>query len=599
MQERKKQAWGSRIGLILAMAGSAVGLGNFVRFPIQAIQNGGGAFIIPYLVSFLLMGIPLSLIEWSTGKYGGLAGKHSPPMITYAVAKKKAWKYIGVMGIFSSFIISAYYCYIESWTLTYTFHSLLSTFTGMTEEDVSNFFLRYLDLHESTLGIPYENVFFFIVCVIINVFILSLGIKNGIEKVSKWMMPTLFLLGLVLVYKAFTLKAGQEGALYDGLMGFDFLWYPQFDSLSNPKVWLAAAGQVFFTMSLGMGALQCYSSYMRAQDDVALNSITAAFTNEFAEVILGSSIIIPIAIGYFGIDQTIAMTENGGLGLGFRVLPYLFSQWGQIWSIIAGFSFFGLLFFASITSCLSISTPTFEFLTCDYGYSRTKSAIIFGIMLTAAGLPTVLFFNQGVFDEYDYWGGTISLFVGGMTEAIMFGWVIGADKGWKMINSHADIHLPRFFVYILRYVTPTILIVIFVSALIKPEGGDWSKLSFKGWELDNSSVLAQLQHKGIGPNNTWTADHFYAENSGKVESVTENTITISGKTYTVQEDCTADVKVGDNVACGDPIYSGSVVNNVCYVDLTRIGLVLFLIILCLLVANVSDKAKDNPALRKL
>lgn len=598
MQERKKQAWGSRVGLILAMAGSAVGLGNFVRFPIQAIQNGGGAFIIPYLVSFVLMGIPLSMIEWTTGKYAGLQGRHSPPMITWEIGKTRIWKYIGSMGIFSSFIISAYYCYIESWTLTYTFHSLLSTFSGMTDLQVSAVFDAYLDLHTSTLGIPYENVFFFILCAFLNAYILSRGIKNGVERVSKWMMPMLFILAILLVVKAFTLKAGEEGAIYDGLVGFDFLWYPQFDSLTNPKVWLAAAGQVFFTLSLGMGAIQCYSSYMRAQDDVALNSVTAAFTNEFAEIILGSSIIIPIAIGYYGIEQTSVMAESGGLGLGFRVLPYLFSQWGPVWSVLAGFSFFGLLFFASITSCLSISTPSIEFMTIDFGIARWKSAIIYGVVLTIAGLPTVLFFNEGVFDEYDFWGGTISLFVFGMIETILFSWVLGVDKGWKMLTAHADIQLPNAFKFVFRYITPTILIVIFVSALIKPEGGDWSKLSYKGWELDEGSVLGQLEHKGIGPNNCWFADKFFAENDGDVTAVktekNHTTIVVGKKSYAVQSDCSPVVSVGQHVSVGQPLYQGEVTNKVFYSDMTRISMVLFLILLCLLVRHVARHPKDNP-----
>ena len=147
-QERRKQAWGSRIGLILAMAGSAVGVGNFIRFPVQAIQNGGGSFIIPYLISFVLLGIPLSIIEWTSGKYGGLAGYHSTPMITQVMSKGKIWKYIGSMGTFSSFVISAYYCYIESWALAYFFHSLMSSFSGMTSEQVSDFFLLYISLEK-------------------------------------------------------------------------------------------------------------------------------------------------------------------------------------------------------------------------------------------------------------------------------------------------------------------------------------------------------------------------------------------------------------------------------------------------------------------
>lgn len=582
-QEKRKQAWGSRVGLILAMAGSAVGVGNFIRFPVQAIQNGGGSFIIPYLISFVLLGIPLSIIEWTSGKYGGLAGHHSTPMITQTMSKGRIWKYIGSMGTFSSFIISAYYCYIESWAMAYFFHSLLSTFGGMTSEQVANLFVVYLDMDNSTLGIPFENVFFYLVCALINTFILSRGIQNGIERVSKFMMPLLFGLAIVLAFKAYTMKAGVDGAIYDGLVGFDFLWYPEFDSLTNPKVWLAAAGQIFFTCSLGMGALQCYASFLRSKDDVALNSVTACFTNEFAEIVLGSAIIVPIAIGYFGIDQVVAMTQSGGFGLGFRSLPYLFSQWGPFWSVLAGSAFFGLLFFASITSILSISTPSIEFMVDGFSFSRKKSALIYCLLLTIVGLPTVIWFNYGVFDEYDFWGGTVALFVYGMIECILFAWVMGMDKGWTMINAHANIKLPNVLKFVMKYVTPTMLIIIFVSACIKPKNDDWSKLSFKGWELDNSSVIAMLTHQGAGPNSTWTAEHFYCENDGEVTAVDAKNITVGGKTYSLPDGCKPVAKVGDELKVGDVLYDGKVVNLVCYSDLTRMGLLFIFIITCLLV----------------
>lgn len=596
MQERRKQAWGSRVGLILAMAGSAVGVGNFIRFPVQAIQNGGGAFIIPYLISFVLLAIPLSIIEWTSGKYGGLRGHHAPPMITQSLHKNPMWKYVGTMGIFSSFVISAYYCYIESWALSYTVFSLFNMFGGMTAQQVSDFFTIYLDLGKSTVGIPMENVLSYLVCVVINGLILARGIKNGIEKVAKWMMPMLFGLAVILAVRAYTLRAGVDGAVYDGLLGFDFLWYPQFDSLSNPKVWLAAAGQTFFTCSLGMGALQCYASFLRSTDDVALNSVTACFTNEVAEVVLGSAIIIPIAIGYFGIDQVIAMTQTGGFGLGFCSLPYLFSQWGVVLSIVAGTAFFGLLFFASITSILSISTPTIEFLVDGFSFSRKRASIIFGVMLSVVGLPTVIWFAEGVFDEYDYWGGTISLFVYGMIECILFAWVMGVDKGWEMINSHASIQLPKVLKYVMKYVTPTMLIIIFVSACIKPKNDDWSLVSWKGWELDNSSVIAELQHKSIGPNNTWTSNHFLCENEGEVMAVDAQSITVGNKTYALPNDAKVSVRVGDQLTVGDELYKGQVVNRVLYSDVTRLGLLLLFVFFCLLVRYTARHPKNNTTI---
>ncbi|MDP3685063.1 MAG: sodium:calcium symporter, partial [Ignavibacteria bacterium] len=143
---KKKEEWGSRIGLILAVAGNAVGLGNFLRFPAQAVQNGGGAFIIPYLVSFFLMGIPLLWIEWAIGRHGGMHGHHSTPGMLDSLGKSKIYKYFGVFGIFTNLTVAAYYCYIESWTLSYVWHSITGTFSGKTTEQISLFFSHYLDL---------------------------------------------------------------------------------------------------------------------------------------------------------------------------------------------------------------------------------------------------------------------------------------------------------------------------------------------------------------------------------------------------------------------------------------------------------------------
>lgn len=257
-----KEQWATRVGLVLAMAGNAVGLGNFLRFPVQAVQNGGGAFLIPYFVSFLLLGIPLLWVEWSIGKYGGQYGKHSTPFMFHQMNQRWLWKYIGVFGIFTNIAIASYYSYIESWTISYMYHSIVGTFDNMSQHDVASFFSSYLDVSSATTGIPYESLVFFFICLTLNVWILSKGLSGGIEKASKIGVPLLIIFGIFLAIKALTLKAGEQGAINDGVVGLNFLWTPQFDSLSNPKVWLAAAGQIFFTLSVGMGSIQCYASYL-------------------------------------------------------------------------------------------------------------------------------------------------------------------------------------------------------------------------------------------------------------------------------------------------------------------------------------------------
>jgi neurotransmitter:Na+ symporter, NSS family len=356
-----KESWGSRVGLILAMAGNAVGLGNFLRFPVQAVNNGGGAFIIPYLVCFLLMGIPLLWIEWSMGRFGGKFGHHSTPFILDTMHRKRIWKYIGVFGIFTNIAVASYYCYIESWTMSYVFHSIAGSFDGLSQAGVAAFFDKYIDISKSTTGIPYEAVIFYLLCLILNTYILSKGLK-GIEKVAKIGMPLLILFGVLLAIKGLTLGtsgASPEHPTASAWDGLNFLWTPQFDSLTNPKVWLAAAGQIFFTLSVGMGTVHCYAAYIRQKDDIALNAVSAGFTNEFVEVVLGSLIVIPIAAGYLGLDW---VKENAGFGMAFQTMPYLFAKWGPILSVVAGVMWFGLLFFAGVTSSLAMGTPWMGFM---------------------------------------------------------------------------------------------------------------------------------------------------------------------------------------------------------------------------------------------
>ncbi len=599
-----KEGWGSRVGLILAMAGNAVGLGNFLRFPVQAVQNGGGAFIIPYLVCFLLMGIPLLWVEWGIGRFGGKYGHHSTPFIMNSIDRRRIWKYVGVFGIFSNIAIASYYCYIESWTMSYVYHSVVGTFTNMNQHDVSNFFSNYLDISTSTTGIPYEAVVFFIFCIVLNTWILSKGLSGGVEKVAKIGIPLLIVFGLFLAIKAVTIKAGQDGAIFDGFVGLNFLWTPQYDSLANPKVWLAAAGQIFFTLSVGMGSIQCYASYLKKNDDIALNAMSAGWMNEFVEVVLGSAILIPIAIGYFGIDKVVEMVQHGGLGLGFRSLPYLFNQWGHVIGAVAGVAFFGLLFFAGITSSLAMGTPVMGFLQDEFKWRRGPSAIAFGVVILILGLPTVFFFQQGVFDEYDYWAGTVSLVVFAMFEVILFSWVFGMDKGWKEISNGADIKIPIIYKFILKFITPVMLIIVFLGALIRPINDDWSTIGTSKWELHSESILGQIMHKGIGPNKNYFDSEYYSEINGKVtniitnnngyievtDSIANNPVSIA--TYPLNNSLPL-VKIGDNIKAGQAIYKGSIINKVFYIDMARILLLSLFLFISILVYIAYLKMKKN------
>ncbi|MBX7095424.1 MAG: sodium-dependent transporter [Flavobacteriales bacterium] len=615
------ESWGSRVGLILAMAGNAVGLGNFLRFPVQAASNGGGAFIIPYLVCFLLMGIPLLWIEWSSGRYGGKFGHHSTPFIFHSMDKRKIWKYIGVFGIFTNIAVASYYCYIESWTMSYTFHSVSGTFDGMSQGDVAGFFSNYIDVSTSTTGIPYEAVMFFVLCLLLNTWILSRGL-SGVEKVAKIGMPLLIGFGAVLAIRGLTLGtsgASPEVPTASAWDGLNFLWTPQYTSLLDMKVWMAAAGQIFFTLSLGMGTVHCYAAYVRSKDDVALNAVSAGFTNEFVEVVLGSLIVIPIAAGYLGLDW---VKENAGFGMAFQTMPFLFEKWGTVFSALAGLMWFGLLFFAGITSSLAMGTPWMSFMQDEFNWKRGKAAWSFGGIVLLLGLPTVFFFANGVFDEYDYWAGTVSLVVFALAEVILFSWVFGLDKGWKEINEGADIRVPNIFRFIIKYITPAMLLIVFIGALVTPKNNDWKAALSGNWELDNSSIIAKITNKGVVYNRSYFADEFQTEVGGTVSEVTtidslkKHVVAISDsvayvmvdgkekkfkgseaekskqmlfyklepvKTYEFDIDKTVMVKVGQAIVPGTAIASGGFVNNIFYTDMARLLLLIVFGGICVLV----------------
>lgn len=593
-----KEAWGSRVGLILAMAGNAVGLGNFLRFPVQAVQNGGGAFIIPYLVCFVLMGIPLLFIEWSSGRFGGKFGNHSTPYILDSMVKGRVLKYIGVFGIFTNIAVVSYYAYIESWTMSYVYHSLIGTFNGMSQGEVAAFFSNYTDVNHSTTGIPYEAVVFYIICLVINTFILSKGLK-GVEKVAKIGMPLLIIFGAVLAVRGLTL--GTSGAseafpMANALDGINFLWTPQFDSLWSPKVWLAAAGQIFFTLSVGMGTIHCYAAYVKEKDDIALNSLSAGFMNEFVEVVLGSAVVIPIAAGYLGLDWVL---NNAGFGMAFQTMPYLFQQWGPALAMAAGVMWFGLLFFAGITSSLAMGTPWMGFMRDEFGWSRNKGAWSFGLIALIIGLPTVFFFQEGVFDDYDYWAGTVSLVAFAFFEVILFSWVFGVTKGWDELTRGADIKIPLFFKFVMKYVTPVLLGWVFISSL--------------------PDIYNNIRHKNTYNNESF-ATEYYAEKftdsdtvSAEATAVDEKSITFSyintmkkfdkasntmimeafadTKTYSFEDGQTPTVKIGEKIKAGDIIAKGDFTNQVFYKNIGRLILLGLFAFICILVYLAFNKRK--------
>ncbi|MCM8804488.1 MAG: sodium:calcium symporter, partial [Candidatus Omnitrophica bacterium] len=291
----------------------------------------------------------------------------------------------------------------------------------------------------------------------INLIIVYLGIKGGIEKVCKIAMPTLFLFALILVVRVLTLK-NPENPLWSPLNGLGFLWNPDFSSLKDAKVWISAAGQIFFTLSVGIGVILTYASYLSKDDDVLLSGLTSASANEFAEVILGGSIIIPAAFVFFGPVGIKEVANQGAFDLGFVTMPLILKSipFGKIFEIL----WFFLLFLAGLTSSISLCQPAIAFLEDEFNLNRNRSILIFGILCFLLSNLSILFLSKGVVDELDFWGGTFSLVLFATVETILFAWVFGMENAWEEMHSGSDIKLPNIYKFIIKYVTPLFLISI-------------------------------------------------------------------------------------------------------------------------------------------
>ena len=459
---KKRDSWGSRLGIIMAVAGSAIGLGNFLRFPAKAAANGGGAFMIPYFVSLFLLGIPLMWIEWTLGRYGGGFEHGTAPGIFHSVWKKNRFiKYFGVIGIFGPLVIFIYYTYIESWTLAYSFFALIGKYGKISNQATMKGFLsgfQGLEKNQyfSGLGPAY---LFFVITFITNIWVIYYGIKGGIEKLCKWAMPLLFIFGILLMIRVMTLGAPDVTKPdWNVFNGFGFLWNPDFSALKSAKVWLEAAGQIFFTLSVGIGVILTYASYLSKGDDVVLSGLTAASTNEVAEVILGGSIVIPAAFVFFGPVDIKSIAQSGVFNLGFVTMPLVLNKLPL--AAILGFFWFFLLFLAGITSSISLAQPAVAFLEDEFDISRKKAVAIFGIVSFILCQPAIFFLSRGVVDELDFWGGTFFLVLFATIETILFAWVFGMEKAWDEIHKGADMRVPAIYKFIIKYVTPLFLFVI-------------------------------------------------------------------------------------------------------------------------------------------
>lgn len=466
---KPRENWGSRIGVILAVSGSAVGLGNFLRFPVQAASHGGGAFMIPYFLAFLLLGIPLAWVEWTIGRYGGRQGHGSAPGIYHIISGRKRWaKYLGVTALLGPMSIFFYYCYIEGWTLAYAFFSLTGEYRQIADPGQMTAFLSGFQGVETNAFFngPWTAYAAFAVVFVINFYFIYRGVTRGIEKLNKIALPIMFLIGLVLLGRVITLGSPYPDKPDQNFInGLGFLWNPDFNALKDASVWLAAAGQMFFTLSVGMGSIMAYASYLRARDDVALSSLTANSTNEFFEVILAGSIVIPATFIFFGAMGAQEVAQGGSFNLGFVTMPLIFNQMQG--GAFVGFLWFFLLFMAGITSSVSLIQPMITFLEDELKWTRQQSVVAIGAVSFLVTNFIIFTLARGSMDELDFWAGTLFPVLNAFLAIVLFAWFFGLKKGFREIDLGADLRVPRFFKFVFLVITPLSLLAILVTWIIQ------------------------------------------------------------------------------------------------------------------------------------
>jgi NSS family neurotransmitter:Na+ symporter len=474
-----KDGWNSKIGVILAVTGSAVGLGNFLRFPGLAAQYDGGIFMIPYFVSLLLLGLPLAWAEWAMGRYGGVRGFNSSPGIFRVLTRNNKAAYLGVLGLIVPVVIYMYYVFIEAWCLGYAWYYLTGALNlGDNLKPYSDFFSTFTGVTENGAmldGSHTTPLVFVILCVVMNFALIYRGLSKGIETFCLWAMPALVVCAVVVLIRVLTLGT-PEPALPDQnvIKGLAYMWEPHarsgdfLTSLLNGQMWMQAAGQIFFSLSVGFGVVITYSSYLKRRDDIALSSTTAVAGNEFCEVVLGGLITIPAAFIFLGPEQIKGVL--GTFSLGFQALPMVFHHMplGQFF----GFLWFFLLFLAAITSSLSMLQPAIAFLEEGLNIQRKASVLFLGL-ITLAGNGLVIYFTKGftALDTMDFWVGTFCIFLLATIQTFIFGWVLGIKKGMKELHTGSEIHIPSWVGFLIKYVSPLYLIGIFAL---------WTHDNFKG-----------------------------------------------------------------------------------------------------------------------
>lgn len=457
MQER--QSWGSRLGLILAAAGNAVGLGNILRFPSKAALYGGGAFMFPYFIALIFMGLPLMIIEWVIGRYAGRHGHGSMTGILGLFFKhSRLSRVIGSLGVAIPVLICMYYIYIESWTLGFAFLSLFKQLpTPLITSDPHEAVKPYISFFREYTKPSMIAYIFLLITLAINWFILQKGIAKGIEITAKIGMPAIILFGIFLGIISLSTKN------WAGLEGLKFIYNLNLSKITDPRVWVEASGQIFFTLSLGMGAIATYASYVKPEEDVIKAGLWTAGINEFIEAVIGASIAIPAAFAMFSAAAIPELAKEGTFRLGFMTMPAVLMNFPFGW--LVSFVWFLLLFLAALTSSIALTQPLIALFEDEMKWGHTKSVTVSMILIILGAHLSALL--PGFIDEVDFWAGCVMLLVFGVIEIVVFIWIFGINNFYSELTKNTSIKLPKSFLYTVALVSPVFIAFILYFWVIK------------------------------------------------------------------------------------------------------------------------------------
>ena len=449
--------WSSRWIFILAATGSAVGLGNIWRFPYLTGENGGGAFVLVYLFCVVMMGIPIMMAEILLGR----RGRKSPVNTMHTLAAEEGlnsnWYLLGWLGVIAGFIILSYYSVIAGWTIAFIFKTGMGDFIGLNADQTTAIF-------SELISNPVVLLFWHTIFMFLTIYVVSRGVKSGLEQAVKFLMPALFILLLIMVAYAMSTEK-----FFDGL---SYLFIPDFDSLADKNlfsdVFLPALGQAFFSLSIGMGAIMIYGSYLSKESSITFNCFVIALAD--------TSVAILAGVAIFPIVFTYGLEPSGGPGLIFISLPIAFGQ--MPFGTFFGSLFFILLMFAAWTSSISLLEPAVTWMVENRNMTRIKAAYIAGFIAWFLGLLTVLSFNHwafeftfagtikenGLFDIFDILTSNIMLPLGGVLVAIFTSWLMSRSSTIDELGV-GDKNIYKIWRFIVRYIAPLGVIIIFLNAM--------------------------------------------------------------------------------------------------------------------------------------